>query len=87
MKVQVKKQRKHLRILERKMRGMKVKVYRVVPKENQNGVFYMVDAPSKRIAKWCGANLFNNEYIDFLSAKDMIAERFRVKGGEPERDI
>ena len=42
----------------------------------------MVDAPSKRIAKWCGANLFNNEYIDFLSAKDMIAERFKVKGGE-----
>ena len=54
---------------------MKVKVYRVVPKENPNCIFYMVDAPSKRIAKWCGANLFNNEYIDFnfLSAKDMIA--------------
>lgn len=63
---------------------MKVKVYRVVQKKNQNGVFYMVDAPSKRIAKWCGANLFNNEYIDFLSAKDMIAERFEVKGGEQE---
>lgn len=61
---------------------MKVKVYRVVPKKNQNGVFYMVDAPNKRIAKWCGANLFNNEYIDFISAKDMIAERFKVKGGE-----
>ena len=61
---------------------MKVKVYRVVPKKNTNGVSYMVDAPSKRIAKWCGANLFNNEYIAFLSAKDMIAERFRVKGGE-----
>ena len=63
---------------------MKVKVYRVAPKKNQNGVFYMVDAPSKRIAKWCGANLFNNEYIDFLSAKDMIAERFKVKGGDEE---
>ena len=61
---------------------MKVKVYRVVLKKNTNGVFYMVDAPNKRIAKWCGANLFNNEYISFLSAKDMIAERFRVKGGE-----
>ena len=61
---------------------MKVKVYRVAPKENPNGIYYMVDAPNKRIAKWCGANLFNNEYIDFLSAKDMIAERFRVKGGE-----
>lgn len=63
---------------------MKVKVYRVLPKENPNGVFYMVDAPNKQIAKWCGANLFNNEYIDFLSAKDMIAERFRAKGGENE---
>mgnify|MGYP003484556181 FL=1 len=61
---------------------MKVKVYRVVPKKNTNGVFYMVDAPSKRIAKWCGANLFNNENIAFLAAKDMVAERFRVKGGE-----
>lgn len=61
---------------------MKVKEYRVVPKKNTNGVFYMVDAPSKRIAKWCGANLFNNEYNAFLSAKDMIAERFKVKGGE-----
>ena len=61
---------------------MKVKVYRIVPKKNQNGVFYMVDAPSKRIAKWCGANMYNNDYFSFLSAKDMIAERFKVKGGE-----
>lgn len=61
---------------------MKVKVYRVMPKENPNGVFYMVDAPNKRIAKWCGANLFNNEYIAFLSAKDMKANRFTVKGGK-----
>ena len=44
---------------------MKVKVYRVVPKKNQNGVFYMVDAPNKRIVKWRGANLFNNEYIAY----------------------
>ena len=61
---------------------MKVKVYRVEPKKNTNGVFYMVDAPSKRIAKWCGANLFNNEYIAFLSAKDMIAKRFKLKDGK-----
>ena len=66
---------------ERQRAGMKVKVYRVAPKKNTNDVFYMVDAPNKRIAKWCGANLFNNEYIAFLSAKDMIVERFRVKGG------
>ena len=60
---------------------MKVKVYKVLPKENPNGVFYLVDAPNKRIAKWCGANLFNNERITFLSAKDMIAKRFKLKGG------
>ena len=57
-----------------------ISVYRVVSKKNPNIAYYMVDAPSKRIAKWCGANLFNNEYIDFLSAKDMIAERFKSKG-------
>lgn len=61
---------------------MKVKVYKVVTKENPNGIFYMVGAPSKRIAKWCGANIFNYEHVTFLSAKDMIAKRFRVKGGE-----
>ena len=61
---------------------MKVKVYRVAPKENPNGISYLVDAPSKRIAKWCGANLFNNEYISFLAAKDMVVERFTVKGNE-----
>ena len=58
---------------------MKVKVYRVIPKENPNSVSYLVDAPSKKIAKWCGANLFNNEYFDFLAAKDMIAVRFMVR--------
>ena len=60
---------------------MKVKVYRVVPKKHSNDVFYAVDAPSKRIAKWCGANMYNNDYFSFLSAKDMIAERFRIKEG------
>ena len=61
---------------------MKVKVYRVAPKKNPNGVSYLVDAPSKKIAKWCGATLFNNEYIDCLAAKDMIAERFTVNDEE-----
>lgn len=57
---------------------MKVKVYRVVPKRNSSGIYYVIDAPNKRIAKWCGANLYNHEYVDFLSDKDMVAERFRV---------
>lgn len=32
---------------------MKVKVYKVSLKEDPN-IWYFVDAPSKRIAKWCG---------------------------------
>lgn len=59
---------------------MKVKVYRVIPKHNSSGISYIVDAPNKRIARWCGANLYNHEYFDFLSNKDMIAKRFKLKG-------
>ena len=41
----------------------KVKVYRVMLKDDLNGdIFYTVDAPNKRIARWCGANLFNNVF-------------------------
>jgi hypothetical protein len=61
---------------------MKTKVYEVTLKHKcQDKKIYMVDAPSKRIAKWCGANLFNNEYFAFVSAKDMTAKRFKLKGG------
>lgn len=56
---------------------MKIKVYRVWPKNNPEN-FYMVDAPNRLIAKWCGANLINNEYATFLSAKDMKVERFTL---------
>lgn len=56
----------------------KVKVYRVIPKSDTSKC-YLVDAPNKRIAKWCGANLINNEYAVFLTAKDMKAERFKVQ--------
>ncbi len=59
---------------------MKVKVYRATLKDqNVSSMFYMVDAPNKRIAKWCGANLYNNEHMSFLSAKDMKVERYRYK--------
>lgn len=56
---------------------MKIKIYKVWPKNNPEN-FYMVDAPCALIAKWCGANLVNNEYAVFLSAKDMKAERFTL---------
>ena len=59
----------------------KVKVYRVMLKDAMDSnIFYMVDAPNKYIARWCGANLFNNEYIAFKTAKDMVAVRFKVGG-------
>ncbi len=55
---------------------MKVKVYRVWIK----GDMYLVDAPNKRIAKWCAANLYNNQYFDFASAKDVdTIERYGYK--------
>lgn len=55
----------------------KVKVYKVYPKNNPD-LWYLVDAPCKYIAKWCGAAILNNTYADFLTAKNMVAERFKV---------
>ena len=54
---------------------MKVKVYKVSLKEDPS-IWYFVDAPSKRIAKWCGAALYNNEYMGFRTNKDMKVEKF-----------
>ena len=54
---------------------MKIKVYKVWVKDNPN-IWYYVDAPSRRIAKWCGANLSNNEYSGFLTNKDMKVKKF-----------
>ena len=58
---------------------MKTKVYRVRPKNNPDNIEYLVDAPNRWVAKWCGANLFNNEYTVFLTAKDMTVKRFRTE--------
>ena len=52
-----------------------VKVYKVSLKNNPR-ISYYVDAPSKRIARWCGAALFNNEHSGFKTDKDMKAEKF-----------
>jgi hypothetical protein len=57
---------------------MKVKVYKVSLKEDPN-IWYLVDAPSKRIAKWCGAALYNNVYLGFRTPKDMKVERFKYE--------
>ena len=62
---------------------MRVKVYDVTLRHKcQDNKTYYVDAPNKRIAKWCGANLFNQDFVAFVKAKDMKAKRFRLKGGE-----
>ena len=55
----------------------KVKVYKVYPKNNSD-LWYLIDAPSKRIAKWCGAAILNNMYCNFLVAKDIVAKRFKA---------
>ena len=56
---------------------MKVKVYKVWPKNNSD-LWYLVDAPCKYIAKWCGTAILNNTYSGFLTAKDMCVERFKA---------
>ena len=57
---------------------MKTKVYRVSLTDNPN-IEYLVDAPNRWVAKWCGANLYNHEYADFRTAKDMTVKRFRTE--------
>lgn len=57
---------------------MRVKIYRVSLKKDPS-IYYLVDAPSRRIAKWCGANLYNHEYVAFCTAKDMAVKRFKVE--------
>lgn len=57
---------------------LKVKVYRVSLKTDPS-IYYYVDAPSKRIAKWCGAALYNNEYAAFKTNRDFKVERFHFE--------
>lgn len=57
---------------------MKVKVYKVSLKKDPS-IWYFIDAPSKRVARWCGAALYNNEYAGFRTNKDMKVERFKYK--------
>lgn len=60
--------------------GSEAMVYRVtLENPTKHSPMYMVDAPNEYIARWCGANLYNNEYIDFMSARDMKAEEFKLK--------
>ncbi len=64
----------------------KVKVYKIYPKNNPD-LWYLVDAPSKRIAKWCGAAVLNNTYAVFLAAKDMKAEPWECHENKEEEYV
>lgn len=51
-----------------------IKTYIVYPKENPD-LWYEIEAPTKRIAKWCGLNVIQADYCCNYPVKDMIAER------------
>lgn len=54
---------------------MKVKTYIVTAKDNPD-LWYEVDAPSKRVAKWCAVNLYDQEYCGKRrTIRDFIAKR------------
>lgn len=62
---------------------MKIKVYRVELRKPWIWKdFYYVNAPSKRIARWCGANLFNNNFPVCFTAKSVKATRYTEKRGK-----
>lgn len=67
---------------------MKIKTYLATFRHsNDDSLYYYVDAPSKRIAKWCGANLYNSEYLAFVTAKDVEVKRIKVIGGMSDEII
>ena len=53
-----------------------MKSYKVSVK-NKPHVFYYVDAPSRRVARWCALNLYDNEYLDgeAITIKDLRVEK------------
>ena len=57
---------------------MKIKVYRVYLKDDPS-IYFLLEAPNKRIAKWCGAACYINYYPGFTTRKDMIAKRVKTK--------
>ena len=54
------------------------KTYIVYPKENPD-LWYEIEAPTKRVAKWCGLNVIQSNYCCNYTVKDMVAERKRDK--------
>lgn len=62
---------------------LKVKVYKVYPKDNYT-MWYLVEAPCKYIAKWCGTAIINRTYTSGYTAKDMKVERWAGASKEEE---
>lgn len=53
-----------------------LKTYIVYPK-GEPDLWYEVDAPTRRVAKWCGLNVIQANYVCNYTIKDMIAEKKR----------
>lgn len=53
-----------------------MKLYTVYLKSAPTKHWYSVEAPNKRIARWCGYNLFQNEYLGGnVSIRDFKVKR------------
>ena len=50
------------------------KTYIVYPKSHPD-LWYEIDAPTKRIAKWCGLNVIQSSYGCSYTVKDMAVKR------------
>jgi hypothetical protein len=57
-----------------------MKEYIVVLKSDPTTPWYSVDAPSKRVARWCALNMFQNEYTGCVTIKDFKA--YKIYGGQ-----
>ena len=57
------------------------KTYIVYPKRHPD-LWYEIDAPTKRVAKWCGLNVIQSNYGCNYTVRDMVAKRRKVKGDD-----
>lgn len=51
-----------------------IKTYIVYPKSKPD-LWFEVDAPTKRVAKWCGLNVIHASYCCDYTIKDMVAKK------------
>ena len=52
---------------------MKVKTYNATIFDTT----YRVEAPNKRVAQWCGLNLYHNDYPSFTTVNDVKVEEVK----------